>query len=409
MVEQPSFGRRLKAMRLERGLSQAALAGSGMSTGYLSRLESGTRPPTPQVIAYLAERLGVSAADFEESQGRSTSLARALANAASAPADEAIAELADALKATPQEDHALRWQALLMLADFERRRSDHDAELRLLKDLVQLSGQVDQPELELRARTRLARCLRVLGRLEESMRYAAEALQIAEERHLSPADTGAALLAMVSASAEAGRLPEAQEYADRVCRLLPDLPGTMPVEALWAASTVRVRRGDGAAALDYLQQAINALDSGTDVVLWFRLRLAAASLSLQLTPPEVAHARKLLKEAEAAVDIIGIELHRLELLVVQAHLAFQEGQMAEVRELCDRLEGHDEQLSFRDRSRLQMLRNQLLIVEGHTDEGLRNLQELALNARKALNLDLAAEIWRTASEALTRLHETKHD
>ncbi|WP_309051959.1 helix-turn-helix transcriptional regulator, partial [Streptomyces sp.] len=46
MLEQPAFGRRLKRLRRERGISQATLAGGGMSTGYLSRLESGARNPT---------------------------------------------------------------------------------------------------------------------------------------------------------------------------------------------------------------------------------------------------------------------------------------------------------------------------------------------------------------------------
>ena len=38
---------------MAQGLSQTALAGEGMSTGYLSRLESGARQPTeaPVVVA----------------------------------------------------------------------------------------------------------------------------------------------------------------------------------------------------------------------------------------------------------------------------------------------------------------------------------------------------------------------
>ncbi|MET8228406.1 helix-turn-helix transcriptional regulator, partial [Streptomyces sp. NPDC005301] len=46
MLRQPAFGRRLRGLRVARGLSQTALVGEGMSTGYLSRLESGARQPT---------------------------------------------------------------------------------------------------------------------------------------------------------------------------------------------------------------------------------------------------------------------------------------------------------------------------------------------------------------------------
>lgn len=47
MLQQSEFGPRLRALREKRGLSQAALAKGGISTGYLSRLESGARRPTP--------------------------------------------------------------------------------------------------------------------------------------------------------------------------------------------------------------------------------------------------------------------------------------------------------------------------------------------------------------------------
>ncbi|SCF80808.1 Helix-turn-helix domain-containing protein [Streptomyces sp. Ncost-T6T-2b] len=59
MTDDLAFGARLKALRLQRGLSQASLAGEEISTGYLSRLETGARQPTERVSAYLAKQLGV--------------------------------------------------------------------------------------------------------------------------------------------------------------------------------------------------------------------------------------------------------------------------------------------------------------------------------------------------------------
>ncbi|TYB68461.1 helix-turn-helix domain-containing protein [Nonomuraea sp. PA05] len=55
MREQPVLGRRLRQRRTERGLTLAALAGEGMSTGYLPRLESGARQPTERAIAHLED------------------------------------------------------------------------------------------------------------------------------------------------------------------------------------------------------------------------------------------------------------------------------------------------------------------------------------------------------------------
>ncbi|MFC9460860.1 helix-turn-helix domain-containing protein [Streptomyces sp. NPDC056983] len=59
MLTQPSFGRRLKQLRQQRDKTQSDLTGPGMSSAYLSRLESGARPPTERAVSILAERLGV--------------------------------------------------------------------------------------------------------------------------------------------------------------------------------------------------------------------------------------------------------------------------------------------------------------------------------------------------------------
>ena len=114
MLRQPAFGNRLKKLRTARGLSQTALAGEGMSTGYLSRLESGARQPTDRAVAYLADRLGLKAADFEEPV--TGSLAHALTLASSTGSADAIEALRSALAAEGHESAVLRWQALWLLA-----------------------------------------------------------------------------------------------------------------------------------------------------------------------------------------------------------------------------------------------------------------------------------------------------
>src|SRR6266511_4096880 len=56
-----SIGQRLRRLRLERGLTQRALAEPGVSGVYISRIESGARKPSVTVVRMLAGRLGVSA------------------------------------------------------------------------------------------------------------------------------------------------------------------------------------------------------------------------------------------------------------------------------------------------------------------------------------------------------------
>ena len=58
-AEEP-FGRRLRRLRRERGLSQRQLSGPGVSYAYISRLEAGARRPSVKAIRLLARKLGVS-------------------------------------------------------------------------------------------------------------------------------------------------------------------------------------------------------------------------------------------------------------------------------------------------------------------------------------------------------------
>src|SRR5216110_1257296 len=58
-IQQPDFGRRLRRLRTERGLSQRDLAGGLVSPSYVSLLESGARVPALEVAMRLAGTLGV--------------------------------------------------------------------------------------------------------------------------------------------------------------------------------------------------------------------------------------------------------------------------------------------------------------------------------------------------------------
>src|SRR3989442_3131429 len=55
-----TVGQRIKRVRVERGLTQRAIAGPGVTSVYVSRIESGQRRPSVRVIRMLASKLGVS-------------------------------------------------------------------------------------------------------------------------------------------------------------------------------------------------------------------------------------------------------------------------------------------------------------------------------------------------------------
>ncbi|MFD7135882.1 hypothetical protein [Streptomyces sp. NPDC059894] len=82
------------------------------------------------------------------------------------------------------------------------------------------------PELRVRTRTRLARCLRA-------------------HSSLSPTDTAGTLLVLVSAEVEGSRSADARAHADEFLAMLSDETGTLPVKALWKAAECLSDRGGG--------------------------------------------------------------------------------------------------------------------------------------------------------------------
>ncbi|MGX6601647.1 helix-turn-helix domain-containing protein [Micromonosporaceae bacterium Da 78-11] len=404
MLEQPAFGQRLRALRTQRDLSQVALAEGVMSTGYLSRLESGARPPTRRVVEHLAGRLGVPLSAFEtlepEGEGlRYSAFAEVLAAVVSAANDAGLAEpLAEALRTAPDSDPALRWQALWLLAQIQRGAGQQEQEYDLLIELVTLSEAMESRELSARACAALSRCARTLGHSAQALEYAERAYQLAGEASLT--SRAGALQALIAIEAEAGELAAARAHADELGGLTEGTPGTTYVEALWAAGTVSVRQGDYTSGAELLERALARLDSRQDLVLWLRLRLAAASLYLQVQPVPLERVHALLQEAVPAVDLIGSELHREEIRTLWVYLAVEEGRLDEAWELCTGLSGDKSLLSFRDHIRFEATRARLQISRGDREAGVRRMRELAQEADEARNVELAAEIWRALATVL---------
>ncbi|MDQ3957409.1 MAG: helix-turn-helix domain-containing protein [Actinomycetota bacterium] len=63
-TSQKAIGRRLKKLRLARGLTQRDLSEPAYTAAYVSTIEAGKRMPSPTAIAHFAERLGVDPAEI---------------------------------------------------------------------------------------------------------------------------------------------------------------------------------------------------------------------------------------------------------------------------------------------------------------------------------------------------------
>lgn len=401
MLEQPTFGRRLRELRLARGLSQAEVAADGLSTAYLSRLESGGRPPTAKVLEHLVERLGVQPSMFQTVA--LSPLGQALARAASADeGDESVLPLLDAaVRESDGMDVDLRWVSLWKLTQLHAARGRLPDALEAARALAALSDQIGVPLLRERVHTHLAWCLRESGEIAEAMVSAQAAVALAEEHAIPQRDTVKAQLVLISVLAESNRLSDAHAQADKLLAMAGELSGLVLAEVLWAVANVRIREADYSGAADLLDRALQALDSRDSPLLWMRLRMAAASLSLQMSPPRVEPAERLLAEAETVVKIVGTPVHETELNLVKAHLAFQQHSIDKARELYERVVPSMSDLTFRDRIRMELLHSQILIMEGDQQSGIRNIEELATRAQERGNMHLVSEIWRILATTLS--------
>lgn len=400
MLEQPSFGLRLRQLRTDRGLSQAAIAGDGMSTGYLSRLESGARQPTERAVTYLADRLGISPAEFAEPA--TASLAQSLTLAATLDVDATGELLAEAVKVTHEQDPLLRWQALWRIAEWRRRHRESAEEHAHLRELVDLSEQIRMPELSVRALAQLARCLRALGEIPAAFEAAAAAHRQAVESGLSTHARASALLALVSAESEAGRLPDAKAHADELTALVAGRTDALWAEAMWTGAAVLFGRGESEGASAMLEEALERFDGRENLDLWLRLRTAAAAFHLRKSPPDLDRALACVQAVEPALPFGGTPALEQAVMSLRAEIAFQRGELGQARELLDRLDSAELRMSHREQVRLEILRHQLLIANGREREGLAGLRALAQQAQEEANIDLAADIWRLTAESLAQ-------
>ncbi|MFF8280894.1 hypothetical protein ACF05T_33345 [Streptomyces lateritius] len=252
--------------------------------------------------------------------------------------------------------------------------------------------------LQTYARLHLARCQRDLGEVDRARTTALEALRIGREASLENRDMIRCRLLLASVTAELGDLAEASRLSEEACEDVGSEQGVLAAQALWTAATVATRQGRYALSADYLERAMAALPSREDVVLWMRLRHAAAALALQALPPDLEKARRYLDEARPALALVGTSQHQQESTFLHAQLAHAQGEYEQAAHLCEQASADKDQLNFRDRIRLDMLHEQILAKQSDPSARVR-LGALAAEAQARGMLDLAAEVWRAAAEA----------
>lgn len=279
------FGERLRSLRLRRGLAQKDLAGPGVSTSYVSRLESGERVPSPQVVRHLATVLGVEPAELVgEASDTHQQYAQlwceaflALSNGERERAVDLLGRLVEVAE-DPFLGWLARWSRVVLLS----RGAEPERLLAAAEEMLDTwspGGGVDAQVEVMRAMA-----LRRLGRSVEAVQAAHEAMDRAPEPHdpLSALTYLRVLSTVCSELARAGRIAEAGELLGPLDELLRTVaPGWTAVAGWWIKAQIedRLERKDEAIrSMTVAQRMVEELD----IEPYFRHRVAIAAVSIAL-------------------------------------------------------------------------------------------------------------------------------
>ncbi|MEV0781796.1 helix-turn-helix transcriptional regulator [Streptomyces sp. NPDC050423] len=408
LLAQPEFGRLLRRLRAERGLSQADLVGPKVSASYVSRLESGGRAVTPQAAAHLAERLGIAIDVFRIAAG-AVSADRApalLAEAVAALDDGAPAEavrLLTTCAALPDVSADHTWQVLWYLARAHERLGDVRARRDTLERLRPVAQESGITPLRVRVLAGLSGCDLALGESESAVARGREALAVATGAGAADAERAEALLAVAAAEVATGRLGEAEEHAGLLLERTAEMSGRRRARALWTVAAVHMARDAHHRALPLLEEALGAADARGDLLLWARLRLAAVSAYVEVHGALAADPERWCREAETALAMMDDGAGYLcELWVVQARVAFHRGEFAAAARLCrDALTGSGA-MNRHDRVRTEILLYEAELADGAGESAAAELRRIAEEATRSGSLDLATRAWKALAQAALR-------
>ena len=295
-----AVGERLRAARVNAGLSQRQLAFPGCSAAYISRLEAGDRVPSLQLLRKLAAKLRV-----DESYLATGSAAERARPAALTEADIAL-RFGDPDTAAALYDQVLsqagdvrtRALALFGLGRIAYDRGDTRAAITSLEDALELDGDVELAEPGL-VET-LGRAYATAGELESAVGLFERALATATENEDLVARSRFAVL-LANALIDCGRFGRAEELLGGVLAEL-DIAGDPAARArlYWSQSRLHAVKGNHDAAARYARRTLELLDLTEDTRHVAHAHQLLAFIELERGRP--AEALELIRRGRGLLD-----------------------------------------------------------------------------------------------------------
>lgn len=378
-VDSPkAVGERLKAARERAGISQRQLSFPGCSPAYISRIESGDRIPSLQLLRELGRRLSVSedflATGTEAPFERGSNLLEA----------EVLLRLNDLDAAEDQYTTALenagndivRTEALAGLGHVEFRRGRPRAAIERFESALAASPQdvSYRPDLA----DNLGRSYAMVGELESAIAIFERCRQASSERGDTLLELQFDVL-LAHALIDSGNLGRAEELLGRALALGDGSANpSVRAQLFWSQSRLHGERGDPETAAKYARRALEILRLTEDTYRTARAHQLLAYI--ELDRGNAQEALDLLEEGWPLLEASANGLERAQYRLEEARALARLGRSEEAAALAMQISG--------------------LIADAHPEDAARSYSVLAGVFDDLGDRGRARELYELAAELL---------
>jgi tetratricopeptide (TPR) repeat protein len=380
-VDSPrAVGERLRTARVRAGLSQRQLAFPGCSPAYISRIESGDRIPSLQLLRELGRRLGVSedflATGAEDSAARIAELAQAEVALRLDELDAAEDLYKQCLSAVKSESERAEAYAGLGQVSFRNGRP------REAIDLLEQARGVSDPVLKAAVAESLGRAYAMVGELESAIATFQASLDDAEGRG-DEIETLRFAVLLAYALIDSGNLGRAEELLGHALTLGAKSQDPLTRAKLyWSQSRLHAERNDQETAARYARRALEILLLTEDT---YRIARAHQLLAyIELNRDNAEEALDLLEQGWPLIEQSGNKLERAQYRLEEARALAKLGRSEEAAALAMQISGLLGDAAPEDAARGYAVLGSVYEELGESDRA-REVYELAAELLEARN------------------------